>query len=340
VVSAAGALRRLAQDANQRVAQAASSVLSDWEAEEQARREVEAEARARREAQARAEQEAEAQAKREAEEQAHREAEERRLSGIDEMARHLRSGEVSAVTSAEEALRRLANDTSQRVAQAATSLLADWEAEKQAQREAEAKAQREAEEQTKAQHPATADSKSRWRRSSQELLVAGVSLVVLVSAAIYIASSNNGPNQSPASTINPNDPGIIHRGTKTLSVGDYIDLQTGEITTSRTSQSELTACCGNRLIALRSARSTTGVFVAPSSVKFDTLEGSYEINRIRILQLVRQQVEKKKVKTEIRPNGKGIMFVPCDGNAHAKVQVLGYLPGGKVNIRWITYWKR
>jgi hypothetical protein len=159
VVSAEGALRRLAQDANRRVAQAATGVLVDWEAEKQAQREAEdqearrnaaqaareAEEQARREQAAQAAREAEEQTRREAEateareaeEQARREAEERKLSAIDAVAQELRSGNPSLVASAEAALRRLANDANQRVAQAAASVLANWQAEAKAQRKAE-----------------------------------------------------------------------------------------------------------------------------------------------------------------------------------------------------------
>jgi hypothetical protein len=81
--------------------------------------------------------EAEATAKQEINATAAHHAEERKLSAIDEIAQHLRSGDPSTVASAEGALHRLANDDSRRVAQTAESLLADWEAEKQARQEAE-----------------------------------------------------------------------------------------------------------------------------------------------------------------------------------------------------------
>jgi hypothetical protein len=162
IASAEGALRRLANDANQRVAQTATHVLIDWEAAKKAQREAddqqarrkeqaarEAEEQARREAAAKAareaeeqtRREAEARAAREAEEQARREVEERKLSAIETVAQELRSGSPSTVASAEGALRRLANDANQRVAQTATHVLANWQAEAKVQREAEAKAQ-------------------------------------------------------------------------------------------------------------------------------------------------------------------------------------------------------
>lgn len=78
-----------------------------------------------------------AKAAREAEEQARREAEEHKLNAVDTVARELRSGNPSAVASAEGALRRLANDANQRVARSAAIALANWQAESKAQQEAE-----------------------------------------------------------------------------------------------------------------------------------------------------------------------------------------------------------
>jgi peptide/nickel transport system substrate-binding protein len=136
------------------------NVLEVTLADAQARREEAA--KAAREADELVRREAEARVARDAEEQVPREAEERKLSVIEEAAQKLRSGNPSAIASAETALRGLASDTSLSVAQAAARLLADWEAENQAQREAEAraKAQREAEAKAKAQREAEAKAKA------------------------------------------------------------------------------------------------------------------------------------------------------------------------------------
>jgi TIR domain len=180
------------------------SVLDTTLAEEQARREQAA--RAAREAEEQARREAEARAAREAEEQALREAEERRLGAIDTVAQELRSGNPSAVASAEGALRRLATDANPRVAQTATSVLANWQAEANAQREAES-------EQTSviapssvaAKPPRRADEKQgsiRVRSPSDDskegttmlwlAVAAGVFLILIVSAVIVADRETGG----------------------------------------------------------------------------------------------------------------------------------------------------
>jgi hypothetical protein len=98
---------------------------------------------AAREAEEQARREAETRAARVAQEQVRREVEERKLNAIDTVAQELRSGNPSAVDSAEGALRRLAKDANQRVAQSAASALANWQAEAKALAEADARQEAE-----------------------------------------------------------------------------------------------------------------------------------------------------------------------------------------------------
>jgi peptide/nickel transport system substrate-binding protein len=143
------------------------NVLEETLADAQAREEA---AKAAREADELARREAEARVAREPEEQVRREADERKLSVIEEAAQKLRSGNPSAVASAETALRDLASDTSLSLAQAAARLLADWEAENQAQREAEARAKAQREAEAKAQAQREGDAKA--QREANEYRIA------------------------------------------------------------------------------------------------------------------------------------------------------------------------
>jgi hypothetical protein len=162
-----------------------------------------------------------------------------------------------------------------------------------------------------------------------------------MSLAIYISSSKNNSGRGPASRSQLvwDYAPIVNQGRIALGAGDYIDLQTGEITKTRTSQSDLMACCGTKLTAIRSARSTTttDVLVDPSNVNFDDVKGTYEVQVMQLRLMVKAKKAGKGYPTEIRPHAKGIMFVDCDSGAAAKVQALSYLPGGEVEIRWVTY---
>jgi actin-like ATPase involved in cell morphogenesis len=178
----------------------------------------------------------------------------------------------------------------------------------------------------------------RWKVSNKSLLIVAVLLAALVSMGVYTISSENDSGQSGASTTSHSSvpAHIVHQGTKEFSAGDNIDLQTGEITTYESAESELTACCESKLTAIRS--SAGDALVAPTDVMFDSL-GMASMKHYLAMSLI-GRIDGGKIRgadEEISPPKKGIMIVDCDGDDIAKVQVLDYLPEERVKIRWVTY---